>query len=159
MKLKLLFLALVLTGCSANQPTATNIIDAPIQNAIAYGELQQLNELSPNVDKPLLLRLWRAPTDNHTCFVETEGVCQYQYFLSVASFDEQPETNVFALEPVGEIEQIGWLDSTAEDTAVLEIQMQDYTKMAASNNSALEVKPMQFTLTVTPKSIHYKFAE
>jgi len=60
-----------------------------LEAAISYGEIKELNNYSKDIDKQLFIRLLRSPVGENSCFEETGGVCQYQYFLSVSTFDEK----------------------------------------------------------------------
>ncbi len=103
MKVFLLVSILLLSACKT--------ISNELQSAVAFGVIEELNKLDPDVEKQLLLRLYRAPVYVEGCFKETHGICQYSYFLSVSTFDEYPETNIYKLKTKGEITKIMWLNA------------------------------------------------
>lgn len=145
--MRILTLALIVfcSSCST--------LDPVLQTAISYGEIRDLNKYTPGVDKKLLVRLFHAPIYLEDCFKETHGICQYRYFLSVSTFDEYPETNIYALDTAGEIEKIKWVPSPDIDTANLELFVNSYTKDALINNSDLVNNSVTVNIVVTPKEI------
>lgn len=145
MRVLIIVLAALSYSCSA--------LDPALQNAISYGEITELNKYTPNIDKKLLVRLFQSPIYKEDCFQETHGVCQYKYYLSVSTFDEYPETNVYSLAILGEIEKITWERSADIDTANLEIIVSRYTKDALLNNNELINSRTKIRLAVTPKRI------
>lgn len=144
----ILLLTFAITSCSTLTPE--------FKNAIAFGEIEELNQYSEDVDKSLLLRLLRSPIYQEGCYRETQGVCKYKYFLSVSSFDELPETNVFSLQAVGEITEVKWLATEAVDTAKLELTMAPYTESALKNNPALPANSFVVRVELTPASLKQK---
>lgn len=143
--MKIFFIAftVLLSSCSS--------INSQLQEAISYGKIVELNEYSKGIDKQLLVRLFQAPIYNEDCFQETHGVCQYQYFISVSTFDEYPETNIYPLKTQGEIRTYKWLNATEVDTAKLEFGINNYTKVAISNNPRLTPKTSILEVFVSPK--------
>ena len=132
MKVFLLLGCILLSACAG--------LSQQWQNAIAFGSIQELNELSSDVDKQLLLRLYRSPSKTENCFKETHGVCQYDYFLSVSSFDETPQTNTYKLKIKGEIVRIDWQNESKNDSAKINVTFNKYTKTALNNNKSLEAE-------------------
>ncbi len=132
MKVFLLVSILLLSACET--------ISNELQSAVAFGVIEELNKLDPDVEKQLLLRLYRAPVYVEGCFKETHGICQYSYFLSVSTFDEYPEINMYKLKTKGEITKIMWLNESEVDSAKLNIIFTNYTGYAIKNNSALSAK-------------------
>jgi len=128
-------------------------IDLELQKAISFGPIQDLNEYSDEIDKQLFIRLFRAPIYVQDCFLETNGICQYKYFLSVSSFDEQPETNIYSLKVVGEITNISWSATDEIDTAVINLTVNKYTSAALKNNKDLKNELKNINLVITPKEI------
>lgn len=145
MKAVLLSVLLLLVSCAS--------INKELESAISYGEIKELNEYSSEIEKQLYVRLYQSPIYKEGCFKETHGVCQYSYFLSVSTFDEYPETNIFPLSNVGEITDIEWRNSEGVDTAVIDFTIQQYTKAATANNPDLMSSTSVVRVTVTPKSI------
>jgi len=145
MKLFLGFSLLFLLSCTQNNKL--------LEAAIAYGEINELNEYSENIDKQLFVRLLRAPITENQCFVETEGVCQFRYFLSVSTFDEQPETRVFTLLLKGEVVDTQWLASPEIDTATIIFTVNQYSTYAVANNPGLIQNQKNVKVQVNLKSL------
>lgn len=122
-------------------------------NALAFGVIRDLNDLSPEIEKDVYVRLFESPVHQDGCFIETHGVCQYRYFLSVATFDEYPETNVYELKTRGEIAEINWRKESKQDYAEIEFVFNTYTKEALENNGALQNLPQEVLVKVSPTSI------
>lgn len=130
MKTFLIFGFVLLSACSS--------INDELQNALALGEIKELNQLDTKIDKQLLLRLYRSPLYQEDCFKETHGVCRYTYFLSVSTYDEYPVTNIYKLKTQGEIISIRWENTTMVDTAKLKLTFNRYTNEALKNNKTLK---------------------
>lgn len=145
MKAILLSILFLLSSCT--------IMNKELKSAISYGEIKELNQYSSDVEKQLYIRLYQSPIYKEDCFNETHGICQYHYFLSVSTFDEYPETNIFSLKEVGEITGIEWRDSQNVDTAIIDFTIEKYTKAATANNPDLISKAIIVRVTVTPKSM------
>jgi len=138
-----LTLLLLLTGCSAIQ-------DAPyIKETLAYGEFTELNSLDTAVEKNLMLRLYKVPSHDHSCGIETEQACNYVYTLSVSTFDEHPEVNTYSL-GTGYISDIAWLNEDAVDTVKLQYTMKSYSDSATPPT---EQRVEQHVISVTPKTL------
>ncbi|WDE08802.1 hypothetical protein SG34_033455 [Thalassomonas viridans] len=146
MKILLIALLAFCSSCSA--------LDSDLKSAISYGEIKGLNKYTPEVDKQLFIRLFNAPIYQDNCFKETHGVCQYKYFLSVSTFDEYPETNIYLLKTLGEIDKIEWLPTSDVDTAKLKLAINSYTKAALSNNNKLVNTKSIISIVVTPVEIN-----
>lgn len=145
MKFFLIALTLFCSSCSA--------LDVNLKNAISYGEIRDLSEYTPEIEKKLFIRLFHAPIHSDDCFKETHGICQYKYFLSVSTFDEYPETNIYELETLGEIDSISWMPISGMDKAKLKLTLNKYTKEALLNNSLLINKRYVVNIVVTPKEL------
>jgi hypothetical protein len=145
----LLLSILLLGGCGTN---AINITP-DLKNAIAFGAMTELNDIDPKQEKDLLVRLYQTPVMNQDCFVETHGVCQYKYFISVSTFDENPEVNIFKLSNVGEITSISWLAENVLDYVELELTINKYTKEALDNNADLENRSLKILLKLSAKKL------
>jgi len=145
MKLFILLISCLLVACSS--------VNKPLQDAIAYGEIVELNTYSKEVDKQLLVRLFKSPVHKENCFKETYGICRYQYFLSVSTFDEFPETNIFPLDTQGVIKEIKWLDSDEIDTANFEFKILNYTDLAIKNNTDLVLIKSLLNVRISPSVI------
>lgn len=145
--MKYLFFALMVT-CSS-----CYAIDPDLQKAISFGEIKELNQYSSDVEKQLLVRLYQAPIYKENCFKETHGICQYKYFLSVSTYDEYPETNIFELKNTGEIIDVKWSLSNKVDTAVISMTVNKYTTEALKNNKDLKNGKAIINLVITPTKL------
>ncbi|MBL4796331.1 MAG: hypothetical protein JKY50_02835 [Oleispira sp.] len=125
----ILFFIVLTSGCVS--------LDNNLQNALAFGERKELNEYSPNVDKQLLVRLYSSPLYKDHCFIETHGTCKYSYFLSVATFDEYPETNIYKLKTEGEIIAVNWKQTDVIDSAEIDLVFNQFSMRALENNASL----------------------
>jgi len=153
MKYLLFSLVFLCASCSNANEIDAKGIDLELQQAISFGPIQDLNEHSDEVDKQLFIRLFRAPLYVQDCFLETNGICKYKYFLSVSSFDEQPETNIYSLKAVGEIADISWSATDKIDTAIINLTINKYTSAALKNNKELKSELKNINLVITPKNI------
>lgn len=126
-----------LTACAWQ----TNSPDSQLEQlkaTLAYGCLIELNTLDPQIEKDLLARLYQLPIMENDCFIETHGICQNQYLLTVSSYDEQPEINIYPLHSRGEIAAIAWRKAERLDSIELRITLNKYTAEALQNNKALK---------------------
>lgn len=157
-----IFFLLFSSACSNEQDTVAkqgNPTEPDVnayKRALAYGTQIDLNKLDVGVDKNLLVRLYQIPLSENNCFNETHGICQYQYLLSVSSFDEQPQTNVFKLPVVGEITGISWHKQRDIDEAKIEFFVNQFSQAALKNNPALKNSKRQYALTVNLKNVVVK---
>ncbi|WP_341645974.1 hypothetical protein [Thauera sp. SDU_THAU2] len=83
------------------------------------------------------------------CFIETSGVCRYEYTLSVSTFDEAPLFNTVRLSHVGKIKAVEWKASEATDTAWLSLKVDDYTPDALKNNPSLKSSAKQIDIHIS----------
>ncbi len=145
--MKIVFFAffLILVGCSS--------LDTGFREAVAYGQIRDLNAASPDIDKPLFVRLIEVPVIESSCFPETRGTCRFRYYLTVSTFDEQPETNVFRLEQRGQVLDAEWRESGLVDAAVIDLQITKYSKAAVDTNPELEQERSTVRIRVTPNSM------
>lgn len=150
---KLFFLVLILlTACSHS--TVKNDLDInELSIAMAYGTMKELNEIDPDIEKDLLVRLYQNPIFGENCFIETHGVCQNNYYLSVSTFDEFPESNVFRLKMVGEVTGIHWVQDNKYDYVEIEFTLNKYTKEALANNNALVNVQTKVLVKLKPSSL------
>ena len=149
MKIFLIFGFILLSACSG--------LSVELQNAFAFGEIKELNQLDPKVDKQLLLRLYRSPLHKKGCFKETHSVCRYTYFLSVSTYDEYPATKIYKLKTQGEINSIHWINITAVDTAKLKLIFNRYTREALKNNKTLN--NIEKTIYIEVNTVEIKESE
>ncbi len=119
---------------------------------MAYGSMKELNNIDPNMEKDLLIRLYQIPIMGERCFVETHGVCQNSYYISVSTFDEFPETNVFKLNMAGDVSRIQWLQENQYDYVEIEFTLNKYTKEAMANNNSLVNTQSKVLVKLTPIS-------
>lgn len=145
MKFLLLLSVFVLSSCSS--------IDSELTKAMSFGEITDLNGYSKDIEKSLFVRLYRSPVYKENCFKETHGICKYQYFLSVSTFDEYPDIAIYKLPEQGEIKEIHWSKSSETDTAIIEFTMNSFTDMALKNNSALKSESKKLLIRVSPTNI------
>lgn len=145
MKFLLLLSVFVLSSCSS--------IDSELTKAMSFGEITDLNGYSKDIEKSLFVRLYRSPVYKENCFKETHGVCKYQYFLSVSTFDEYPDIAIYKLSEQGEIKEIHWSKSNEIDTVIIEFTMNSFTDMALKNNSALKPEGKKLLIRVNPSNI------
>ncbi len=158
MKNTILALTLAFSACSLAEPNQVkpNQIEQRemMEKAMALGSITELNTLSPNTEKQLQLRLFKIPSmAKHDCFVETHGVCHFNYFISVTTFDEYPESNVYLLKIQGEITDIQWKATKKVDFAELELTVSNYSKLALKNNANLKGAVTKVSTYITPHSI------
>ncbi len=134
MKLFIVLFIILSSGCAS--------LDSDLQNALAFGDIKELNEYSPEVDKQLSIRLYSAPVHTpqahkESCFIGTHGTCKYRYFISVSTFDEYPETNIYKLQAEGEITEISWVETSDIDSAELNLTFNQFSVAALKNNKSL----------------------
>lgn len=120
---------------------------------MAIGKVIELNDMAPDVDKDLYVRLFQIPVTGEDCFVETHGICRYEFYLTVSTFDEYPEVNVFKLESKGVLAYVKWLPEERYDFVELELTMDRYTQDALRNNKALVNSQSRVLLKLTPTGI------
>ncbi len=151
MKMKALFFLVVtlLTACSYGAVKSNPDIKE-LNAAMAYGSMKELNNIDPNMEKDLLVRLYQVPIMGERCFVETHGVCQNSYYISVSTFDEFPETNVFKLNMAGDVSRIQWLQENQYDYVEIEFTLSKYTKEAMANNDSLINTQSKVLVKLTP---------
>jgi len=126
----------LLMACDGNETVNQSKTDN-FKAAMAYGSITELNNLDSNIEKNLHVRLYKIPLADSACFVETHGVCQNKYLISVSTLDEYPEFNVFELSTRGDISRIKWLKANKTDSVELEFIFDKYTTQAIKNNPAL----------------------
>lgn len=129
MRFFILFCIMITSGCAS--------LDDNLQNALAFGDIKELNDYSSEIDKQLLIRLYSSPVEKENCFIETHGTCKYRYFITVSTFDEYPETNIYQLQTEGEITDISWVDTSDIDSAELNLVFNQFSVAALKNNNAL----------------------
>ena len=129
MRFFILLVIIITSGCAS--------LDNDLKNALAFGDIKELNEYSVEIDKQLLIRLYSSPIHKENCFLETHGTCKYKYFISVSTFDEYPETNIYKLQNEGEITDINWIDTSDIDSAELNLVFNQFSVAALKNNNTL----------------------
>jgi len=107
------------------------------KQVMALGKVIELNKKSQKNAADLKVRLFELVSHKLKCFIETHGICQYEYYVAVSTFDEYPETNVFKLKHKGVLIQAVWLKSSKVDNVKLELIMDKYTQAAQKNNKKL----------------------
>jgi len=152
--MKNILISLILFMVTFSNSEAGNDPDtSDLKTAMAYGTVIELNKLETKVEKKLLIRLYKIPLLNGTCYIETHGTCQNKYLVSVSTYDEQPDVNVFALKATGEVSRIRWIKDDGIDSAKIELMMNRYTKEATANNSSLKNTQMKINLQINVNKI------
>ena len=148
----ILFIAL-LTSCSFASPPAPIGIQE-VTTAMAIGTIKELSKFSPDIEKELLVRLFEYPAEvSQDCFIETSGTCYYSYLISVSTFDEYPEVQLYKLKAQGEITSINWRKVDKPDYAEIEFSISRYSALALKNNTKLKNSEVIILTKITPKSI------
>jgi len=145
MKLLILLIPFLILSCST--------VDKNLQKAISYGDVISLNEYSSEIDKRLFVRMLNVPEYKEGCFKETNGPCHNRYFLTVSTFDEKPETNIYPLKARGEVVDVAWHESTENDMADITITMSNHTILAFENNPELKREKILIRVNLTTHSI------
>ena len=99
--------------------------------------MTDLNAQSTDTEHELLVRLYEVPIFENDCFVETHGICQYEYFITLSTYDEYPDSNVYKLPVKGELQGFNWLADDVPDREQIEFRFAKYSKAALANNSQL----------------------
>lgn len=147
MRLVPLTIIAVLVGCDGTNGGMT----IGLKTAMAYGKMSELNNSNRSAD--LLVRLYQVPVMDGSCFVETHGVCRYRYYVTVSTFDEQPETNVFKLSHEGEVTGVAWQTEDKPDYVEIELALGQYTQAALKNNPALKNTTSKLLLKLSPRAM------
>ena len=109
---------------------------AQLADAMAIGEMQPLDKLSPP-RREVFLRLYSVEREGG-CVEETESVCSHQYYLAVTEYGELPGAKVYALGEVGEIPRVEWKANNSGDrTARLRFYVVKYPTSALKENPKL----------------------
>ncbi len=151
---KLFFLMVILlTGCGhivVKSAVKKDLSVSELSATMAYGIMKELNNLDPDIEKDLLVRLYQSPIFGESCFIETQGVCRNNYYLAVSTFDEFPESTVFKLKMVGEVIEIQWVRESKYDYVEIEFTLNSYTKEALTNNKSLVKAQKKILLKLQP---------
>ncbi len=86
----LFFLTMIMIASCSHIPAKNDLNINELKAAMSYGTMRQLNDIDPDIEKDLLVRLYQVPMMDRNCFIETHGTCQNKYYLSVSTFDEFP---------------------------------------------------------------------
>jgi len=148
MKFIILGISLLLFGCTNSSTQNT----PSLKDAMAYGVVTELNNQDENIEKELFIRLYQTPSDS-SCLTEIHSVCQYKYHMSVSTFDEYPEANVFELAIRGEIIDTTWLAVDTHDYAEIEVTYNKFTNEALENDKSLTNVTTTKTLKIDVRSI------
>lgn len=149
MRIALLMLTAFMTACDGG----AREMPADLKAAMAYGTMLEVNKSHPNKDADLLVRLYQVPAADESCFVETHGVCRYRYYVTVSTFDEQPEVNVFTLSHEGEVTAVAWQVEDKQDYVEIELSLSQYTRAALKNNKALKNTTSKVLLKLSPNEM------
>lgn len=147
-----LLVAIFFTACTDGS-IRKNFDSHDLSRVMAYGSVKELNAINPEIEKDLLIRLYQSPIFGESCFIETHAVCRYNYYLSVSTFDEFPQSNVFKLKMVGKVTDIHWLKETKYDYVEIEFTINQYTKEALVNNPALVNTSTSVLIKVDPNRL------
>lgn len=142
-------LTALLAGCERGAPD----IPADLKAAMAYGTMFELNKSNPDKEADLLVRLYQVSGTDESCFVETHGVCRYRYYVTVSTFDEQPEINLFKFTREGEVTSVAWKAEDKPDYAEIELSLSPYTRAALRNNKALKGTTTKVLLKLSPNEM------
>ncbi|NOY72591.1 MAG: hypothetical protein GXP14_09485 [Gammaproteobacteria bacterium] len=93
------------------------------------------------------------PIYKNDCFVETHGICQNQYYITVSTYDEYPETNIFKLKYKGVLVDLYWMEDNKVDYVKLMLVLNKYTDDATKNNNSLTNNQIKVLVELTPKNI------
>lgn len=138
-------LLVVLSGCTVKHTF--------LKRSLAVGSVIEVNSYGQKVEKQLYIRLHSYPVYGLSCFVETSGVCKYGYYMSVSTFDEYPEINLYELDFEGEVIDITWQYTDIVDEAIVSLTIREYAKAALENNKSLGVNSRVITYKVGTNSI------
>lgn len=141
----------------SNLSWAQKFDDQVLKNNLAYGQLIELNQYSPGQQKGLMLRLFATRTRDETCGLETGTTCKNQHLITVATFDEQPEVYVHALQAKGEFVKADWVGAKSKeatpDQAELILTFRQYHQFATRANPELPRKFDRVRLKITQQGI------
>lgn len=147
-------LAAVFLSSMSHSGFATEPETTAIHNSMAYGKLIELNKFSPQVEKPLLLRLYETPKADENCGLESGAVCKYQHVLTVATFDEYPEVKIQCINLEGEFIQAEWVAIPQKaDEALIKITYAVFSSTARKVNPKLKNQRKTLDLQVNTKEI------
>jgi len=71
----LFFLTMIMIASCSHIPAKNNLNINELKVAMSYGTMRQLNDIDPDIEKDLM---------DGNCFIETHGICQNKYYLSVS---------------------------------------------------------------------------
>ena len=128
--------------------TAQRAIDSDLIRVLALGKLHDLNLQHTTWQKDLLIRLYEVPIFENDCFVETHGVCQNEYFLTVSTIDEYPEINIFNLGQKGELIAFEWLEENKVDYVEISFSFRNIRLAASKNNPDLSSNNFAITAKI-----------
>lgn len=152
MKILLFTTMIFLVACS-NTAVKHDLDINELSTVMAYGTMKELNDLDPDIEKDLLVRLYQSPILGENCFIETHGVCRYNYYISVSTFDEFPESNIFRLKMIGEVTETHWMKENKYDYVEIVFTLNTYTKEALENNTSLVNSQTKMLVKLEPRSI------
>jgi len=141
---------LQLSGCTYSSAEST----LSLKNVMAYGVITELNNQDENIEKALFIRLYQTPS-NTSCLTEIHSVCQYQYHMSVSTFDKYPEADVFELAIRGEIIDTTWLAVDTHDYAEIEVTYNKFTHDALQRDKSLINITTTKTLKIDVENINF----
>ena len=146
-----IIVSLLLISCAAEE----NVLSARanLHKVLALGDMISLNSQPTNWEKDLLVRLYEVPIFENNCFIETHGICQNEYYLTVSTFDEYPELNVYKLEFTGELIDYQWIEEATSDYVEILFVMRNYRSDAIKNNPKLKGQNFRFIIKVSAEKL------
>ncbi len=151
-------------NCACAQNTVLSVSenkrirDEKIVFILNNAEMSDLNKLNPEIEKTILLKLYKIPYSG-SCVPETHMTCGYEYYLAVSEYDEMPQQAVYYLGKVGEISEIEWLKQDENDKALIKFVVCSYPQLALERNRQLPKKEKTSTLEVGVNAIKIRKAE
>ncbi len=129
--------------------------DEKIVSILNKAKMTELNKLSPDIKKTLILKLYKIPFSG-SCVPETHMTCGYEYYLAVSEYDEMPDQAVWYFGKVGEITAIEWLKQDEVDKALIKFKVRNYPALALERNPDLPKKEKTVTLDVSVNAVRIK---
>lgn len=149
-------------ACAFDSGLSVNVDERMRDENIVFilnnAEMTELNKLSPDIEKTLILKLYRIPFSG-SCVPETHMTCGYDYYLAVSEYDEMPDQAVWHFGKVGEITAIEWLKQDENDKALIKFKVRNYPELAFQRNPDLPKKEKTVTLDVSVNAVRIKKTE
>ncbi len=153
---KLIYTILLLSiSCSSSSNILVQKIQDPVlAELLIFSELKDLNNLQPNIEKNLWVKVYKLPnTKPNKCFPESHGICSYKYYLATSQLDDSPTINAYYLGVLGEIIEYKWNQTSSIDKAIINIKTNKYSKEALTYNKSLVNVTINYQIIATPNSL------